>query len=100
MQANKRTDERVAQYLHLDSWLFWTTVPPCFCRLLKTRAGIPVITFKRQVSHQLIGPPIPPIRPSLLSVRPSLLPVPARSCMSDYRDMQREWRGGGLYEER
>ena len=24
--ANVRTDKRVAQYLHLDSWLSWTTV--------------------------------------------------------------------------
>ena len=24
--ARKRTDEREARYLHLDSWLFWTTI--------------------------------------------------------------------------
>ena len=26
MRANERTDERVAQYLRLYSWLFWRTV--------------------------------------------------------------------------
>ena len=26
MQANKQTDERVAQYFSLYSWLFWTKV--------------------------------------------------------------------------
>ena len=26
VRANERTDERVAQYLHVDSWLFQTTV--------------------------------------------------------------------------
>ena len=27
MRANERTDERVAQYCSLYSWLFWSTVP-------------------------------------------------------------------------
>ena len=27
VRANARTDERIAQCLCLDSWLFWTTVP-------------------------------------------------------------------------
>ena len=26
VRANKRMNEHVAQYLHLDSWLFWTIV--------------------------------------------------------------------------
>ena len=29
-RANERTDERVAQYLSLYSWLFWTIVHPPF----------------------------------------------------------------------
>ena len=30
VQANKQTDEQVAQYLCLDSWLFWTIVTRTF----------------------------------------------------------------------
>ena len=29
-RANERTNEQVAQYLRLDSWLFWLTVR-CWC---------------------------------------------------------------------
>ena len=38
MQANEQTDERVAQYFSLDSWLFWTILTHPFSFLKKSTA--------------------------------------------------------------
>ena len=41
MRANERTDERVAQYLRLDFWLFQTTVRwSTWCHLLTLSASL------------------------------------------------------------
>ena len=36
MRANERTDKQMAQYLHLNSWLIWTTVLEAWLRVPET----------------------------------------------------------------
>ena len=49
MRASERTDERVAQYLRLGSWLIWSIVDGTFSLLFGDRAKMGVVAVGQNI---------------------------------------------------